>query len=252
MEEMNSIRKPLGGARPSGAKPHAGRVAMIMVGAGSLSLGLAGAASAAAPGSVRPAVASISSVVAGYYAVPTQGFASAGATFVVPKATCTLNGTGQFFGITDDDPASGSTAAHSIAAVSVVCNDTTPDYTSETFVNGTSGTAINVKPGDTVVVSLFLTASTEVAALSDLTTGKSASTSTTPIADSAVSIGVDSTTPTEKFTPVSFTKVQVNSQYLSMVPSTEYNLLDGAKTLIKTSAIASPGDSFSVTYKHAG
>ncbi len=248
---MQSIPKP-GGACPSGGKRHAGRAAMVMVGAGSLALGLAGAASAAAPGSVRPAAASISSTVAGYYAVPSQGFASASATFVVPKATCTENGTGNFFGIVDDNPTSGSSSATAIAALSVVCSGTTPVYKSQTFISGTEAGQLTAKPGDTVVVSLFQTASIEVAAFSDLTTGKSADIPESPIPDSAVSIGVDSTVPTEKFTPVTFTKVQVNGQYLSQVPSTEYDLLNGAKLLVKTSAIASPGDSFSVTFKHAG
>ena len=45
--------------------------------------------------------------------------------------------------------------------------------------------------------------------------------------------------------------MQVNRQYLKALPSNEYNLLNGAKTLIKTSAIASPGDTFSLTYKHS-
>jgi hypothetical protein len=126
-------------------------------------LGLAGAASAAAaPGSVRPADASVSIAIAGYYAVPDFGFASAGATFVVPKATCTENGTGQFFGLVDDNPASGSAAAEVFSAVSVACNGTTPVDKSEAFLDGTAATPFNVKPGDTVVVSLFQTPSTEV------------------------------------------------------------------------------------------
>jgi hypothetical protein len=261
MEEMNIVRKFHDGARPTGAKRRAGGAVMVMVGAGSLVLGLAGAASTAASasgtegvvatGSLTPADASASSVAAGFYAMPTQGFASASATFVVPTATCTLNGTGQFIGVVDADPASGSPAAGTIAGISVDCNDTTAKYTSEVFIGGNSQTPAAVKPGDTVVASLFQTASTEVATVSDLTSNKTFDTSGSPVPDSAVLIGADSTVPTEKFTKVTFAKVQVNGQYLSMVPRTQYDLLNGAKTLIKASAIASPGDSFSLTVKHA-
>jgi hypothetical protein len=44
---------------------------------------------------------------------------------------------------------------------------------------------------------------------------------------------------------------QLNGQYVNAVPSMQYNLLNGAKTLIKSSGIAGPGDSSSLTYKHA-
>ena len=91
----------------------------------------------------------------------------------------------------------------------------------------------------------------ELATIADLTTKETVTESNSPVPDSTIAIGADSTVPTEQFAKAVFTKVQVNGQYLNAVPSTQYDLLNGAKTLIKTSGITSLGDSFSVTYKHS-
>jgi hypothetical protein len=266
---MKRIGKYAGGARLSVGNRRAWCTGMAMVGAGSLVFGLAGTASAASgassPGasggsgavsarsSVRPATASVSSTAAGYYAVPSIGFASASATFVVPKATCTSapNGVGEFVGLFDLNPASGPVGAHSVAAVSIACSSGAASYDYEAYVSGDSDTPSGIKPGDTVVVSIVQAGSSELSTISDLTQDTTADISSTSVPDTAMSIGEYSTVPTEPLTKVTFTKVQVNGQYLKMQPSTQYNLLNGAKTLIKTSGITSPGDTFSLTYKHA-
>jgi hypothetical protein len=232
------------------------------VGVGSLVFGLAGTASAApsasgsggpaAGGSVKPADASASSAVAGYYVTPSIGISSASATFVVPKATCKANesGVGEFVGLFNLNPANGNVGATSLAAVDISCDSGVATYKYEVFIGGEADTPTGIKPGDTVNVSIAQTASTELDTVRDLTTNSSAALSGSPVS-SAMSVGAYSTIPTEQTTKVTFTKVQINGQYLNAQPSTQYNLLNGAKTLIKTSGLASPGDTFSLAYKHA-
>jgi hypothetical protein len=256
---MKSMHKALDGARRVGSGCRAWRSAMVIAGAGALTMGVASGAvaGASAPASVTPGLspadASVSGSVAGYYATPSIGFASASATLVVPKLTCTSKtaDTGQFLGLFDTNPTSASTAAHAVAAVSVLCGTSGPTYTFFAYVAGNEVAPTGIKPGDTVVLSLVQTASSELATVADLTTKETVTESNSPVPDSSISIGADSTVPTEQFSKAEFTKVQVNGQYLDAVPSTQYNLLNGAKTLIKTSGIASPGDSFSLTYKHS-
>ena len=232
---------------------------MVVAGAGALTMGVAGGAvaGASAPATVSPGLspanASVSGAVAGYDAAPTVGFASASATLVVPKLTCTskTSGSGQFLGLFDTNPTSGNTQAHVVSAVSVLCGSSGPTYSFFAYVEGLEVAPTGIKPGDTVVLSLVQTASVELATVDDLTTKETVTESNTPLPDSAIDVGVDSIVPTEQFSKAVFTKVQVNGQYLNTVPSTQYDVLNGAKTLLKTSAIASPGDSFSVTYKHS-
>jgi hypothetical protein len=234
---------------------------MVLVGAGALAVGLsgtvsagagAGAPAAATPG-LSPADASVSGSVAGFYSVPAIGFASASATLVVPKLTCTskTSDAGQFFGLFDTDPTSTTGAARAVSAVSVLCGSSGPTYSFFAFVAGKELAPTGVEPGDTIVVSLAQTASDETATVADLTTKETVTESNTPVPDTAIAVGADSTVPSEQFSKAVFTKVQVNGQYLNALPSTQYDLLNGAKTLIKTSGIASPGDSFSLTFKHS-
>jgi hypothetical protein len=259
MEEMKNRQKSLAGARRLAARGRARRSAVVMAGAGALAMVVAGAASAGAsePAAVNPGLSpagvAASGSVAGYNSAPDVGFASASATLVVPKLTCTSKtaGSGQFFGLFDTDPTAGTTAAHVVSAVNVDCGSSGPTYDFFTFVGGNENSPTGIKPGDTVVLSLVQTASTELATVADLTTKETVTDSNAPVSNSSIDIGADSTVPTEQFAKATFTKVQVNGQYLDAMPTQEYNLLNGAKTLIKTSAIASPGDSFSLTFKHS-
>ena len=253
---MKSIWKVSAGARLPGTKRRTRRAGLVMMSGGSLALGLIGTASAASAsgvgGSARPAAVSASSAAAAYYVTPSIGFSSASATFVVPKATCkSASSIGQFDGLFDLDPADGNVGATALAAVDINCDSGSPAYEFETYIAGESNIQAGIAPGNTVVVSIAQTASTELSTVTDVTTKTTVDVSNTPVSEAAVSVGAYSTVPTEKFTPITFTKVQVNGQYLKSQPNTEYNLLNGAKTLIKTSPIASPGDSFSVTYEHA-
>jgi hypothetical protein len=256
---MKSMHKALADARHVGTGRRARRSALVMAGVGALALGMAGtvAAGASTPDEVTPGLspadASVSGSVAGFYATPNIGFASASATLVVPKLTCTPKtvDAGQFFGLFDTVPTSGSTAAHAVSAVSALCGSSGPTYTFFGYVAGNSIAPTGIKPGDTVVLSLVQTASSELATIADLTTKETVTESNTPVPDSAISIGADSTVPTEQFSKAAFTRVQVNGQYLNAVPRTQYDVLNGAKALIKTSAITNPGDAFSLTYKHS-
>ena len=130
---------------------------MVLVGAGALAVGLSGTVSAGAgrPAhrlrplpDLSPADASVSGSVAGFYSVPAIGFASASATLVVPKVTCTskTSDAGQFFGLFDTNP-TGTTGGAPVSAVSVLCGSSGPTYGFFTFVAGKELMPTGVKPG---------------------------------------------------------------------------------------------------------
>jgi hypothetical protein len=228
---------------------------MVTGAAALLLVGLAGAASATSagttsggPNAVRPATAQASALVAGYYVTPSHAFASASATFVVPTVSCTSAPTEQLFGLLDFDPAA-ETGGLSEAVVVAECSGGTATYDYDPFESREGGPEPGINAGDTVEVSVFQTGNIEEAKVFDLTANRYYDAYDTPVPDTSMMIGEYSTTPTAKTSKISFTQVQVNGQYLSFEPSTEYNLLNGADTLIKTSAVPFNGDSFSLKFK---
>jgi hypothetical protein len=198
-----------------------------------------------------PAAAQAADDFAGYYVTPSHAFASASATFVVPKVTCTFSGTSeQDFGLADQAP--NGESRNATAAVAAICDSGVVTYYFDANIGSEGTPETGIKAGDTVEVSMYQTGSIEEPKVFDLTTGKYWDAYTSPTPDSSVGLGMYSLAPTEKFATVSFTQVQVNGQYLSFEPNVAYNLLEGAKTLAKTSAVPAEGESFSVKFKANG
>lgn len=232
----------------------------MIAGAAFLLLALSGAAAAApvvggtdggaATPAVTPAVAQASASFAGYYVTPAHAFASASATFVVPKVTCGTTVTEQFFGLSDTAPT--GTGGGTTASVVVDCEGPTPTYDYDAFIDGEGTLEPGIKAGDTVEVSLYQSASVEEPKVFDITQNHYWDAYTAPIGDTAVGLGTYASVPQAKFSKVSFSQVQVNGQYLSFEPNVQYDLLDGAKTLATASAVPANGDSFNVKFKAVG
>jgi hypothetical protein len=237
------------------------RSGTFAVAAASLLVGLLGFASAAASGAetvgsgASPALVSnaaqASDAVAGYYATPGHAFASASATFVVPTVTCPSTLEAESFGLNDQNPINPPSDVGVAAAVFVECSDGAPSYYYWAAIGKEGTTEPGINAGDTVEVSLYQTGSIEEPKVFDITKDHYWDAYTSPVPDSSVSIGVFPYEGFAKFSKVSFTQVQVNGQYLSFEPNVQYDLLSGATTLAKTSAVPTNGDSFSVKFKAA-
>lgn len=241
----------LGSRRAHSPKPRwvVCRLALLCASAGSLVVAFdaseSGAASATKGDIVRSDSASASAFLGGYAVTPPNGFASASATFVVPKINCVGQSfTQQALGVSNGFPASVR------SAISLECNPS-PTYEFDAAVNGEIVIEEGVEPGDTVVTSLFQTGATEEAEIHDLTNGEYWFASNSPVGDTSIDIGSTATIPVESFAKVTFSNVQVNGDFLSFESPTRFNQLNGGNILVKTSAIASPGDAFSVKFKRS-
>ena len=106
-----------------------------------------------------------------------------------------------------------------------------------------------INPGDTVDVSIYQTGDIEEAKVFDITANHYYGAYDTPIPDTSMFIRELSDIPTPKSARISFAQVQVNGQYLSFEPTTQYDLAGGATTLITTSPIPFNGDSFGLKFK---
>jgi hypothetical protein len=118
--------------------------------------------------------------------------------------------------------------------------------------------------GDTVVTSIFQTGSVEEGEIHDLTNGRYWYAGSSPVPDSIASVGTFRTAecirgqscPNPDFGTVTFSNVLVNGDYLSFEDPAQYDQegttsLHQTVYLTKTSSIASPGDSFTLTFKNA-
>jgi hypothetical protein len=234
-----------------GLKPgRRAKTTILLAAAGVLATG----ATLAAPG---PAWAGTSGQYGGYTESLTYGLASAGATFTVPKLTCSSadNNTWESIGVFGDG------GSDDFSGVTLQCSGTTPKYslTVSEFGAGTSKTG--VKPGDVVVTSIFQTATTGVTWIHDLTNGQSAYSPNTfgglldgPDSFAVIGLlhacnGYRGNCPVIPFATTAFTNVQVNGTYLTFDTPTSYNL---EPTVTSGEAIASklgaPGDNFTLTY----
>lgn len=198
-------------------------------------------------GAVQPVKALAASLVAGYYATPAHAFASASATFVVPKVTCSSATTVEAFGLFNDNPTTNDVVTV-VAAVLADCTGGVASYDYDAYQSGEGTAEPGVKAGDTVEASIYQTGDIEEAKVFDITASHYWDAYDTPIPDTSMMIGEYSTAP-QQTAKVSLSQVQVNGQYLSFEPSTKYNLVDGSTTLVKTSAVPPDGDSFSLTFE---
>jgi len=215
------------------------RSALAALGATALTVGVAGHVSAA------PLVAT-QSYFAGYAEAPTDGIASASATFKVPAISCSDdNDYAQQLGVNVDNSL--------YAAIEAGCNGS--GSASYNFFleegGGTPFTPTGVSAGDTVVTVVFQTTSTQEADVEDLTTGArwyDYGPNTGTLSDAF--IGGFNVGDTPPFGTVSFTKCQINGLYLDAESPTQYNQKIGGTTLVTASAIGKPGDTFKLTFKH--
>jgi len=106
-----------------------------------------------------------------------------------------------------------------------------------------------------VVTSLFQTANRMEAEIHDLTNGEY-----WVAADAAPGTGVSpllafnepyATAAIQPFTPVTFSSVQVNGDYLGFENPTQLEVNRGGPTLVKSNALSSYGSKFTVTFKQS-
>ena len=185
---------------------------------------------------------------AGWSATPPNGLASASATFTIPTLTCSGNIENPIYFGPFTNTATGST-------IRLVCSGTTPTYT---YWLATPAGLIDepgAAAGDVVVTSLFQTSTWTEAEIHDITNGQYwVATDNAGGTATGVSFGENepyATVDIPPFTPVTFSQVQVNGDYLGFESPTQYNLNRGSGTLISSSALGDKGSSFKVTFKQS-
>jgi len=197
---------------------------------------------------------------AGWASLPTISgntyLVSASATFVVPTLNCSANTKklGASFGV--EQGALGPFKGYEQSIVTEECNTTTPSYQFVVAVGTTSFTEGGVSPGDTVVASFFQSSTLAQSIVHDLTSGVTWIADGTPFQLGAADIGEFDVIPVSAplrvapFGSVTFTKVQVNGDYLGFGNNlTSWFLrLGSSGTNISTGAIKGE-DSFKLTFK---
>jgi hypothetical protein len=193
-----------------------------------------------------------SDYAAGWEANPANGLASASATFTIPTINCSSgNGNQLYFGW-------GAAAADGNQIASTIqlsCSGTTPTYTYWLITPAGLVREPGAAAGDVVVTSLFQTANRMEAEIHDLTNGEY-----WVAADAAPGTGVSpllafnepyATAAIQPFTPVTFSSVQVNGDYLGFENPTQLEVNRGGPTLVKSNALSSYGSKFTVTFKQS-
>ncbi len=254
---IKGIRLSQSGPRSLFGRGLAAVMVMLVVLAGS-SAALTKEASATQPSIVTKGTARViasataSTLMAGYYAAPTDGLASGSATFVVPTVHCASGQVGyQEIGLFDIDPISIFSYKGLQAGIQESCNGKTDSYGVLVLQNN-GGIDLDgvLKAGDTVVTTMFQTSSLEVAEVHDLTNGQFWNTSGETVSDSQISFGIfPDAQDVAPFSDATFSDVQINGDYLTFESPKAYNLVSGSERIIATSSIARPGDTFSLTYK---
>jgi hypothetical protein len=192
---------------------------------------------------------------AGYYTQPSNGFASTSATFTVPRLSCTASTDPAAFGVqadwTDFEGEGGSVYAVAVAQ----CNSSVATY--QLVVGepgGTEFTENGVSGGDTVIASIYQTSSVFEATVHDITSNYAWVADNSPV----TTTGWTWSTWTGEFywggfnfpryTTSTFTKCQVNGDYLAYVSGlTRYNF-KVAPHYVKSSALYRSGDEFKLTW----
>jgi hypothetical protein len=198
---------------------------------------------------------SASTYLAGYTVSPSGGLASASTTFKVPALDCSSGNTyGQAFGV-GDEPTDG--APVTLATVGLICSGGSATYAF--FFQANGGTAFEesgVSAGDTVVASLSQTASQVEVEMHDITSGSYWFATNSPAPESTITIGSfplfsGGQLGIAPFAKTTFSKTQVNGDYLSFVSPTKTNEKRSGATLISTGSIPHNGDSFKLTFKNS-
>jgi hypothetical protein len=234
-----------------------------MAGLAALAVGAIGFASAAgATGRPRlPArpltidAASASNYLAGYRLAPSGGLASASVTFTIPTISCPgtdpSKGALQYDGVYTD-----TLATYALVLTECTTSGIVYDY----LVSTNAGYLLKpgAAPGDTVVASLFQSASSTYAEVHDLTknvhwfAGNSLNQGDTTVDVGTLNPAYEGL-PVATYTKAKFFNATVNGDYLGFDAPTEYNALNGGDLLVKTSALLTTGtgSSFHTTFKKA-
>lgn len=189
-----------------------------------------------------------------YYSAPSNGLASVSTTFKVPTINCSQGlQQGQAFGVYTLVPGQAWT---NVAVADTYCSGTTPTYKLVVVAGNNQFVEPGVAPGDTVVASAYQTASGyDQATVHDLTSNYTwIADSSGPVA-TAAQIGSynfdDNFYLDAPFTTVTFTKTQVNGDYLGFESPVAVNWTYGQfnTVIVKTGALASNSDTFKLIWK---
>ena len=189
-----------------------------------------------------------------YYSAPSNGLASVSTTFKVPTINCSQGlQQGQAFGVYTLVPGQAWT---DVAVADTYCYGTTPTYKLVVEAGNNDFVEPGVSPGDTVVASAFQTASGyDQATVHDLTSNYTWSAGSYGAAATAAQIGsynLDYNFYLDApFTTVTFTKTQVNGDYLGFQSPVAVDWTYGQynTVIVKTGALASNSDTFKLTWK---
>jgi len=190
---------------------------------------------------------------AGYLSEP-AGFASASATFTVPTVSCGSSQTGEeAIGVMLQGGDEGTVYQQDDANALLECNAGTASYQLRVDAGSAAFTEAGVSPGDTVVASIFQTSSVVEATVHDRTSGYTWNAAGSPLSGTGWQWGVWTGAyywggGFVAFTSSTFTKCQINGDYLTYSTPIQYNYKIGNKTYIKASPLNSTGDGFKLTW----
>ena len=240
---MNMRSDTRGSDIPNAPSGFRSRSALAALGAVGLLVGAAGHVSAASGG--------FAPYFAGYVAAPSAGIASASATFKVPTVNCSDgNSWSQSWGVFLEGD---SLAPDAFAYVDAACDGTMDsDYYFALDAAGNGVDDPGASPGDTVVVSAWQTTSIVEAEVHDLTNHDYWFANASPASPGEAAYFGDQNPDggISPFTTVTFTKCQINGDYLGFESPIQYSEKTGRDTQISTGKLGSPGDTFKLTFKH--
>jgi hypothetical protein len=238
---------------------------IAMAGVTALAVGTVGFASVAGAATTAPRTgqlvvnaAGATNYAAGYAVLPSDGLVSTGVTFTVPTISCTAADESQ--GAWQDD---GTYSVHNSgidawAVVETSCTSSGPLYQYSLATLAGVMTEPGATPGDTVVATMYQTATATVTKIHDVTKNVSW-VDKNPVnqGDTTAVLGTLNATyegllvPT--YTKVKFFNATVNGDYLGYESPEAYNTLNGGDLLVKTSSLSTTvtGSSFHTTFKKA-
>jgi len=190
---------------------------------------------------------------AGYLSEP-AGFASASATFTVPTVSCTSSQTGEeAIGVMLQGSDDATVYQQDDANALLECNAGTASYQLHVDAGSASFTEPGVSPGDTVVASIFQTSTVVEARVDDRTSGYTWDAAGSPLSGTGWTWGVWTGAyywggGFVAFTSSTFTKCQINGDYLTYSSPIQYNYKIGRQTAIRTGALNNTGDGFKLTW----
>jgi hypothetical protein len=239
---------------------------VAMAGVAALAVGTVGFTSGAgAAGSAKPFAGHFSinasgatNYAAGYAVAPSDGLASANISFTVPTISCTAADESQ--GAWQDDGI--YTADHggidASAVVKTSCTSSGPLYIYSLNTLAQVIQEPGAAPGDTVLASMYQTATATVTKIRDLTNGLSFVDKNTVNQGDTLMVfgtlnGTVSGNPVPTYTKANFFNATVNGDYLGYEGASAYNTLNGGDLIVKTSKLTTTatGSSFHTTFEHA-